>query len=101
MTALRKVLGYGARELQVKPDKVTFEENCLYMDILGVAFRQRDSKTRFWGRSMLSLLRRNNNKKASVFGGGTSERQMGLCRPGKDFGISCVCRMGSPLEDFE
>lgn len=40
MTALRKgSAGYGARELQSKPDKVTFEENCLCMDILGVAFQ--------------------------------------------------------------
>lgn len=40
MTALRKgSAGYGARELQSKPGKVTFEENCLCMDILGVAFQ--------------------------------------------------------------
>ena len=40
VTALRKgSAGYGARELQSKPGKVTFEENCLCTDILGVAFQ--------------------------------------------------------------
>lgn len=40
MTALRKSSTcHGARELQSKPGKVTFEENCLCMDVLGVAFQ--------------------------------------------------------------
>ena len=66
MAALSKTSAgcYRARELHGEPGKVTFEDNCLCTDILGVAFQTEGTqKQRFWGRNMLSILKEQQQQK--------------------------------------